>query len=147
LHAKLGEKFVTDWNKNELYLNKAKVAIASIKDLTIRAKVTSLQRAIFDHVTNGDTAKADAVFKELNSLAKAQTERLCKVTATVLLNYRFRDNGEFPSPGLAIPAQPVFPPNLIHSHPTPQHTHTTHRPPLQRNREDTRDPIGEANHC
>lgn len=35
---------VTDWNKNDLYLNVAKEAIKSIKDEDVRSKVTRLQR-------------------------------------------------------------------------------------------------------
>ena len=34
-----------------------------------------------------------AVFKRLKKVAKMQTKRLGKATATVLLNYRFRDKG------------------------------------------------------
>mmetsp|Transcript_25677 Transcript_25677/g.48261 ORF Transcript_25677/g.48261 Transcript_25677/m.48261 type:complete len:639 (+) Transcript_25677:162-2078(+) len=93
MHWRLGADFVTDWNKNELYLNDAKKAIDSIKDMEVRGKVTSLQEDLFNHVKNRDTAKADKVFKELKEIAKKQTERLGSTTATVLNYYRFRDNG------------------------------------------------------
>ncbi|GMH62662.1 hypothetical protein TrST_g11285 [Triparma strigata] len=93
MHRRLGAEFVTDWNKNELYLNDAKEAIDSIKDMEVRGKVTSLQEDLFNHVKNRDTAKADKVFKELKVIAKTQTERLGKTTATVLNYYRFRGNG------------------------------------------------------
>ena len=33
MHRKLGKDFVTDWNKDELYLKKAEEAIDSIKDM------------------------------------------------------------------------------------------------------------------
>ena len=93
LHKRLGHEFVTDWNKNELYLTRAKEAIDSIQDEDIRAKVTGLQNALLNHVQTGDTASADKVFKELKEIAEEQTKRLGKATATVLFNYRFRDNG------------------------------------------------------
>ncbi|GMH58358.1 hypothetical protein TL16_g02592 [Triparma laevis f. inornata] len=38
MQKQIGNIFSTDWNKNELYLNRANEAIASIKDLQVRAK-------------------------------------------------------------------------------------------------------------
>ena len=45
------------------------------------------------HSFKEEQTKIDAVFKKLRVIAKRETDRLGKVTATVLLNYRFRDNG------------------------------------------------------
>ncbi|GMH98841.1 hypothetical protein TrST_g13139 [Triparma strigata] len=93
MHKRLGHEFVTDWNKNELYLTRAKEAIESIQDEEVRKNVTNLQKDLFNHVQAGDTANADKVFKELKEIAEEQTKRLGTATATVLFNYRFRDNG------------------------------------------------------
>ncbi|GMH71369.1 hypothetical protein TrST_g3338 [Triparma strigata] len=93
MRERLGHEFVTDWNKNELYLNRAKEAIDSIKDMDARSKVTSLQEDLFNHVKSKDTDKADEIFEELKEIAQEQTERLGEATAIVLFNYRFRDNG------------------------------------------------------
>ncbi|GMH62053.1 hypothetical protein TL16_g03398 [Triparma laevis f. inornata] len=93
MSKKLGSEFVTDWNKNELYLERAEEAIKSIKDDDIRTKVNRLQRELCKHIQKEEQTKVENVFKKLTSIAKRETDRLGKVTAIVLLNYRFRDNG------------------------------------------------------
>ncbi|GMI15834.1 hypothetical protein TrLO_g12073 [Triparma laevis f. longispina] len=93
MHRKLGKDFVTDWNKNELYLKKAEEAIDSIKDMAVRTKVNRLQRELCNYIKKSESAKAYEVFNTLQDLSKEQTDRLGKLTADVLLNYRFRDNG------------------------------------------------------
>ncbi|GMI18326.1 hypothetical protein TrLO_g6187 [Triparma laevis f. longispina] len=90
MHKSVNE-FVTDWNKNKLYLNSAKEAIVSINNTEVRTQVTNLQRDLFSHYKNRRTAKADENFKKLKEVAKEQTERLGSATATVLNYYRFHD--------------------------------------------------------
>lgn len=85
--------FYSDFNKDELYLNRAKAAIAKICDETIRKEVTDLQDDILMHVRNKDAERAEKSYVKLKRVCDQQSVRLGKLTFDVLLNYRFRDNG------------------------------------------------------
>ncbi|GMH49859.1 hypothetical protein TL16_g00634 [Triparma laevis f. inornata] len=85
--------FYSDFNKDELYLNRAKAAIKKIQDSEIRRQTTELQDDILMHVRNKDAVRAEQSYVKLKRNCDQQAVRLGKLTFDVLLHYRFRDNG------------------------------------------------------
>jgi hypothetical protein len=80
--------FYSDFNKDELYLNRAKAAIEKICDEAIRKQVTDLQDDILMHIRNMDGERAEKSYTNLVRICDQQSVRLGKLTFDVLLNYR-----------------------------------------------------------
>ncbi|GMI03722.1 hypothetical protein TrVE_jg3592 [Triparma verrucosa] len=52
-----GKGLYSDWNKDELFLDKARKAIASIRNNKAQEEITELQRQLFVHAKSKDKTK------------------------------------------------------------------------------------------